>query len=208
MSQSFAYAYFLGEAEWNSPDSSLRVNAYEVTKVVPIIGNVPLSVPSKICRVESFRRLTAIDALPPHLFSGVTQHLQYTGKPQRNELLARGIEEQLPSPRTITVIIPIRKSQGWWDLAQDERIAFYQKSADGEGHTAIGLPYVSHIFRRLYHCRYLESAGAFDFITYFEFQAEHTEEFLHLLQSLRDVNENPEWAYVDAEAEIWARKII
>ena len=46
------------------------------------------------------------------------------------------------------------------------------------------------------------------FITYFEFQAEHTEEFLHLLQSLRDVNENPERAYVDAEAEIWARQII
>ena len=207
MSLTFTYAYFLDNAEWKPADSQLRANAYDVTRITPVIGNLTLDLPSRILRIESTRRLTHADQLPSPLFCGATQHLQYTDQAQRHELLKQGVAEQVPSPQTVTVIIPIRKSQAWWDLAQDQRVAFYQKSADRIGHTAIGLPYVSHIFRRLYHCRYLESAGAFDFITYFEFQDEHTDEFLHLLQSLRDVNQNPEWAYVEAEIEIWAKKI-
>ncbi len=206
MSQSFTYAYFTDAAAWKPADDLARVNAYEVTRVKPIIGEDRLDIPSNLLRLESSSPLTSPDQIPTHLFRGVTQHLHYTDASQRKELLAQATPEFAPSPQTVTVIIPIRKSQAWWDLPQDERIADYRKTAKTEGHTAIGLPYVQHIFRKLYHCRYLESANGFDFITYFEFQVEHTDEFLHLLQSLRNLNVNPEWAYVESEIEIWTTK--
>lgn len=201
------WSYFLPRPNWNPPDPLLRLNTYQITRLTPIRGNVSLTVPQHLLRIESSRRLTAADPMPPLLFSGVTQHLQYTDAPQRRDLQTDAAKELPPSPQTITVIIPIRKSAAWWDLAQDERNAFFRKSAACEGHTSIGLKYAQRIFRRLYHCRYLESAPAFDFITYFEFPEELTDDFIHLVRMLRDVNQNPEWAYVDAEAEIWARKV-
>jgi hypothetical protein len=140
-------------------------------------------------------------------FRGVTETLHYTTQAQQDELGARAHPEFAPSEDTIGVLIPIGKSSAWWSLPQDARQPFFGGRDQSPGHTAIGLPYVDRVFRKLYHSRYLPDAVPYDFLTYFEFNRAHAEDFRRLLQELRDVEHNPEWAYVDLEYEIWTQKL-
>jgi hypothetical protein len=91
-------------------------------------------------------------------------------------------------------------------LPADERMAYFQKKGDKIGHTAIGAKYVERVYRKLYHTRYAVETTDHDFITYFEYERKHTEDFKSLLRRLRDSQENPEWTYVDREYEIWMTK--
>ncbi|MEP6963827.1 MAG: chlorite dismutase family protein, partial [Acidobacteriota bacterium] len=111
---------------------------------------------------------------------------------------ARSRTELTPGDTT-AVLIPIRKSAQWWQMAHDERGHHFHGEA---GHTAIGAPYADKIFRKLYHARYLGSR--FDFLTYFEFPAAEEAAFRALLGELRAT---PEWAYVEEEIEVWMRKV-
>ena len=95
---------------------------------------------------------------------------------------------------TCAALIPIRKSQSWWDLPQDTRRDLLETQGR---HIAIGLEYLPAIARRLHHSRDL--GEPFDFLTWFEFAPEHTPTFDHLLARLR---QSPEWAYVDREVDI------
>lgn len=127
---------------------------------------------------------------------GVVQHLHYTTLEERADLTARSRAELAPSGTT-AVLIPMRKSAAWWQLAQDQREAHFHAA-----HTPIGAPYVETIFRKLYHARYLGSP--YDFLTYFEFPREAEGTFRELLAALRAT---PEWRYVEAEPEIWMTKL-
>ncbi len=98
---------------------------------------------------------------------------------------------------TCAALIPIRKSQAWWDLAQDRRRAIFE---DTSHHNRIGMDYLPQIARRLHHCRDLDEP--FDFLTWFEFAPEHTSEFDALLARLRSTEE---WSYVDREIDIRVR---
>jgi Chlorite dismutase len=91
-------------------------------------------------------------------------------------------------------LIPIKKSQAWWDLAQDERRAIFETRSH---HTAVGLDYLPAIARQLYHARDL--GEPFDFLTWFEFAPEHASAFDDLLARLRATEE---WRYVEREVEI------
>ena len=54
------------------------------------------------------------------ILRGVTGHQRYTFRNERDALTAR--EEGLGRPgATRAALIPITKSQAWWELAQDER---------------------------------------------------------------------------------------
>lgn len=183
---------------------------YRVDKVVPVVGEpgVEVKVGSTLVRVETAARLTPPnDAKGPSLlFQGVPQHLEYTSKTQRDDLSKRSRAELPASKDTIVVVIPIRKSAAWWALPQDERNAYFQKGEAKKGHTAIGADYVDRIYRKLYHTRYAVESTDHDFITYFEFDRSHTDDFKRLLTALRDPEQNPEWKYVDREYEIWMTK--
>ncbi len=141
----------------------------------------------------------------PYLI-GCAQHLQYTDQPKREELLSLSTPEYPSSSETYAVLIPIRKNSAWWAMASDERLTYLKPSAKAIGHIAIGLPFASKIFRKLYHSRYLEKNHGVDFLTYFEFPAIYYNDFIELLKNLRDINQNPEWDFVDREWEIWMRK--
>jgi len=69
---------------------------------------------------------------------------------------------------TRAALIPIRKSEAWWALAQDERRAIFEEQSK---HIAIGMEYLPPVARRLHHCR--ELGEAFDFLTWFEYAPEH-----------------------------------
>ncbi len=124
--------------------------------------------------------------------SGFTSNLRYTTANERSSLT----EKSAPLGRTdakCAALIPIRKSPAWWALAQDERIAIYQRSA----HTPIGMEYLPAISRRLHHSRDL--GEPFDFLTWFEYSGDHEAEFDDLLARLRM---SEEWRYVDREIDI------
>lgn len=94
----------------------------------------------------------------------------------------------------IAVLIPIKKSAQWWEMAQDERRAIFEEESH---HTAVGLEYLPGVARRLMHCRDL--GEPFDFLTWFEFAPEHTQAFDELLVRMRA---SKEWEYVEREVEI------
>ncbi|MDX2229520.1 MAG: chlorite dismutase family protein [Leptolyngbyaceae cyanobacterium bins.349] len=107
----------------------------------------------------------------------------------------RAIQPPLDRAEAISaVLIPIKKSAQWWDMAQDERRAIFEEKSH---HTAVGLEYLPGVARKLFHCRDLEEP--FDFLTWFEFAPEHTQAFDELLLRMRD---SKEWDYVERELEV------
>ena len=95
---------------------------------------------------------------------------------------------------TRAALLPITKSEVWWDLSQDERRRIFEESSH---HVATGLEYLPAIARRLHHGRDL--GEPFDFLTWFEFAPEHASAFEELVDRLR---ETEEWDYVEREIDI------
>ena len=213
-SGSRVWAYFIAnhtreELDRFTANPNDRLNRYQVLDVVRVRGEVPYNLGKGwvMVRVESIREMVShLGNTPSIIFRGVTQELQYTTAAQRQELDRHSRSELPPSENTIAVLIPIGKSGEWWDLAQDQRQAYFQKAVK-EGHTAIGLRYVDRVFRKLYHSRYVDPTANYDFLTYFEFYDQYADDFRKLLMELRDATRNPEWNYVNLEYEIWMNKV-
>jgi len=195
-------------------DRDKQVNFYRIRDVIPVRGNVPADLETgwTVMRIENRIPLSGREeaglasTTPITQFLGVTEHLHYTSRDQRQELDRRSAAERDPSEQTVAVLIPIRKSAEWWALAQDQRQAYFRETTGDRGHTAIGLSYADRVFRKLYHSRYLTGEIGYDFLTYFEFTDEDVGAFRELLTALRDPERNPEWAYVELEWEIWMTK--
>jgi chlorite dismutase len=124
---------------------------------------------------------------------GFSSNIRYAEKTEKDKLAS--LQEGLGRPEaTCAALIPIRKNEAWWALAQDERRAIFEKQSH---HTETGLKYLPAIARKLYHCR--DIGEPFDFLTWFEYAPEHTEFFEELLAALRRTEE---WKYVDREVDI------
>jgi chlorite dismutase len=128
---------------------------------------------------------------------GFASNVRYAEKAEKEKLAA--IQEGLGRPQaTCAALIPIRKNETWWSLAQDERRAIFEKQSR---HTETGLNYLPAIARKLYHCR--DIGEPFDFLTWFEYAPEHSEIFEELVNTLRKTEE---WKYVDREVDIRLRR--
>jgi len=124
---------------------------------------------------------------------GVTSNERYVTRREHDELAAR--QEPLGRPgSTRAALIPIKKSEAWWELAQDERRRIFEESSR---HVAMGLEYLPAVARRLHHGRDL--AEPFDFLTWFEFAPEDATRFEELVQRLRTTEE---WSYVEREVDL------
>ncbi len=125
--------------------------------------------------------------------AGTTSNLRYTTAAEAETLAA--VQEGLGRPLARqAAMIPIRKSEAWWALPQDERRSIIQEQSR---HISIGLDYLPAVARRLYHCRDL--GEAFDFVTWFEFAPEHAGAFEAMVGRLRDTKE---WTYVEREVDL------
>lgn len=115
---------------------------------------------------------------------------------KRDEVTAlRAVQPALNRLEAVSgVLIPIKKSLRWWEMAQDERRAIFEEESH---HTSVGLEYLPGVARRLLHCRDL--GEPFDFLTWFEFAPEHTKAFDELLLRMRA---SKEWEYVEREVEV------
>ena len=124
---------------------------------------------------------------------GVSGHARYVERPEK--IVLDPVSPALGRPEaTRAALIPIRKSDAWWALPQDERRAVFEARSR---HIAGSLAYLPRIARRLYHAR--ELGEPFDFLTWFEFAPEHEAAFDELLAFLRS---REEWQFVEREVEL------
>jgi hypothetical protein len=163
---------------------------WRVERIVPVRG---ASLPSadRLHVVEGDQPGASTSAV--WSLRGVTSNLHYTSEGERLALLAA----QPPLGRagaTKAALIPVRKSDRWWGLAQDERRAIFEERSH---HINTGLRYLPAVARRLHHCR--ELGEPFDFLTWFEYAPEDERGFEQLVDQLRRTEE---WTYVDREVDV------
>lgn len=167
---------------------------WEVVDMCPVLGE-PLALVSHLrqqpaCACKSEEGLWAL--------RGLVSHVRYAEKQEREALAA--VQAPLNRPQaTCAALIPIRKSEAWWTLAQDERRTIFESQSH---HTQTGLRYLPAIARQLYHCRDL--GEPFDFLTWFEYSPADAAVFEELVAALRHT---PEWRYVDRETDIRLRRL-
>jgi len=119
-------------------------------------------------------------------------HARYSTRAELTALGARQAGLGRPES-TRAALIPVRKSERWWALAQDERRAILERSR----HIEIGRDYLPAIARKLYHSRDL--GEDFDFLTWFEFAPGDAGAFDELLARLRATEE---WTFVEREVVV------
>jgi len=161
---------------------------WRIDRIVRVRGD-PLPAAERLQRIEGDG---AEVAGARWILQGIRSHERYTTRAEKERLA--GASPDLGRSSMDAVLIPIRKSAGWWALAQDERRALFEERSR---HIRIGLEYLPEVARRLYHCRDL--GEPFDFLTWFEFAPAHGGRFDELLGRLR---ETEEWSYVEREVEI------
>jgi hypothetical protein len=150
--------------------------------------------------LEPVERLNIVNdvvtKLPPDsawILHSFSSNIRYAKRDELDTL--RAVQPGLGRSEAVSaVLIPIKKSAQWWDMAQDERRAIFEEKSH---HTAVGLEYLPGVARRLLHCRDL--GEPFDFLTWFEFAPEHVHAFDELLVRMRASHE---WEYVEREVEI------
>ena len=165
--------------------------AYRVLRMDTIAGT-PLPV---VAAVTSHPAHLSPSASPGagFILRGTNSAVRYVERVEAQALGA--VQPALGRPNcTHAALIPIRKSDAWWNLTQDERRAIFETRSR---HIASCLGYLPAIARRLHHSR--ELCEPFDFLTWFEYAAEHADLFEELVQLLRA---SEEWQYVEREVDI------
>ena len=155
------------------------------------VSGEPLQAAARLSVVEGAAAARAGDAA--WVLRGVTSNERYVTRREHDELTAR--QQRLGRPgSTRAALIPIKKSEAWWELAQDERRRIFEESSR---HVASSLEYLPAVARRLHHGRDL--GEPFDFLTWFEFAPEDATYFEELVRLLRATEE---WSYVEREVDL------
>lgn len=147
-----------------------------------------------VSHLEVLQRSSAApDQSGAWVIEGQNSNIRYAIRAEVTALRAK--QEPLGRPEArLAAMIPIKKSDAWWALAQDERRAIFEETSH---HTAIGMNYLPAVSRQLYHSRDL--GEPFDFITWFEYAPPHAAEFEDLVARLRS---SQEWQFVEREIDI------
>jgi hypothetical protein len=186
-----------------TPAGGVR-NRYRVNAVEVIKGPTP-ALPEPGWELHRIEAETPISASSAFQIRGVTGTAQYTD-PSAPYAAANGLRAlPVTNEPIFAVILPLRKTQAWWDLPFEQRKSHFHRDATHPHHTDVGVPYVPKIHRRLFHAR--EFTRDYDFVTYFEFRAADEPAFRRLCRELRDTKLNPEWNYIDRDFEIWMTKL-
>ncbi len=166
------------------------VGVWAIDHIDAVVGE-SLNLAARLAVVEGPHGKPATDAA--WTLRGTTSHLRYTSRHEATALAS--VQEGLGRAlATRAALIPIRKNEAWWNLAQDERRAILEEQSH---HVALGMDHLPAVARRLHHCR--DFAGPFDFLTWFEYAPQDADRFEELVRALRAT---PEWAYVEREVDI------
>lgn len=114
-------------------------------------------------------------------------NLRYTNREEKTELDKNS--KPLGQPEyDRAAFIPLKKSDEWWSLTQDERRKIFEEDSK---HIQVSSKYLAYVSRQLHHSRDL--GQPFDFLTWFEYSSAHEEQFEELCYTLRKAEE---WKYV------------
>ena len=117
------------------------VGAWRVERIEPVIRD-SLPAAKRLAMTEG--AISPMQSASSWSLRGVTSNTRYATRGEVNELVARqhGLGR---AEATRAALIPIRKTEAWWALAQDERRAIFEERSR---HTAIGLDYLPAVARR------------------------------------------------------------
>ncbi|WP_368507095.1 chlorite dismutase family protein [Bradyrhizobium lupini] len=170
---------------------------WRITSISPVTGEPLAFMPTLSVTDSEAIALPLVPSRNAWRLVGVASSLRYTERPEKQHLTS--VQAGLGRlEATSGALIPIRKSQAWWDLTQEERRRIFE---DKSHHIANSLRFLPAIARQLYHCRDL--GGPFDFLTWFEFAPAHASLFEELVAMLRRTEE---WSYVEREVDVRAVK--
>ena len=172
-----------------------RLGAWRIDRIDAVIGD-GLPAAERLAVIEDSETRSPRQAA--WVLRGITSNTRYTNRSEADALEVNQRELHRPQA-TQAALIPIRKTDAWWNLAQDERRAIFEEQSR---HIGVGLEYLPAIARRLHHSR--ELGQPFDFLTWFEYAPEHSESFEELVRRLR---ETVEWHFVDREVDIRLTRI-
>lgn len=166
-----------------------QAGVWQVERIDPVTGpSLPMVSRLAVLNGPGVGAAEAVWAL-----RGVTSYKRYTHRSEQETLDAK--QPQLGRVEaTRAALIPITKSDAWWQLAHDERRELLEETSH---HITIGLEYLPAVARELYHGRDL--GETFDFLTWFEYAPEDASAFEELLNRLRAT---PEWGYVEREVDV------
>jgi hypothetical protein len=156
---------------------------------------------SGLAAVSRIAMQPSIEPIPPGVrwwVRGVASHERYVDRAER-DALRRHSPVLGRSGSNCAALIPIRKSDEWWALTQEERREIFEHRSE---HIKGGLKLLPAVARRLYHSR--ELGEEFDFLTWFEFAPCHAHAFNDLVGEMRD---SEEWRYVEREVDIRLRLV-
>ena len=168
-----------------------ETGTYRVLRMDAVVGR-PLT-PVAALTSHPFHLPAAVAHGAAWVLRGTNSAVRYVERAETETL--RLIQPPIGRPEcTHAALIPIRKSDAWWNLAQDERREIFELRSN---HIASCLKYLPAIARRLHQSRDL--GEPFDFLTWFEYAEQHVDLFEELVQLLRT---SEEWKYVDWEVDI------
>ena len=135
--------------------------------------------------------------------SGVQRPRSYTSHAMTQYAYTRAQQPGPGSAHPLGVVTPMNKNARWWSLDWMHRESFFLPRYDAQenmvlkGHALAADAGISCITRRLVHApEGYGRDGAYDFVGYFEFAEADAPTFRAVMSALRDVKQNPEWAYV------------
>ncbi len=146
--------------------------------------------------------------------AGVQRPRSYTSQAMTQFAYAGALQPGRGKQFPLAVVTPLSKTEEWWSMDWMRRESFFLPRYDpkgtvtARGHALAAEPGIPYIVRRLVH-----AAGSYgrkdvyDFIGYFEFAEEQAPVFRAVMSALRDVEQNPEWAYVREGPEWWGRRV-
>jgi len=145
---------------------------------------------------------------------GVQRPRSYTSYAMTQFAYGPALPPRPGSQCPLGVVTPLNKSDAWWAMDWMHRESFFLPRYDAQerliakGHAQAAAAGIPCITRRLVHApqRYRQ-AGSYDFVGYFEFAEADAPIFRAVMEALRDLAQNPEWAYVREGPEWWGRRV-
>jgi hypothetical protein len=146
--------------------------------------------------------------------AGVQRPRSYTSYAMTQFAYAPALPPGPGSRLAFGVVTPQNKTPDWWGMPWMRRESFFLPRYDDRGnvlapgHALVAEAGIPCINRRLYHAP--DGYGrqdSYDFVGYFEFAEADAPTFRAVMAGLRDVDQNPEWAYVREGPEWWGRRV-
>jgi hypothetical protein len=145
---------------------------------------------------------------------GVQRPRSYTSYAMTQFAYTPALAPQPGATCPLGVVTPQSKTAAWWAMDWMHRESFFLPRYDTQerlvvkGHSLAaeaGIPYI--VRRNVHNPEGYGRAGSYDFVPYFEFAEAHAPIFCAVMAALRDVTQNPEWAYVREGPEWWGRRV-